>query len=111
MFLIRFFTCLRALTALIAMAGAALFWALDMPLPLLFGPLAACLAAALLGVRLQGMGQVGVAARTILGVAVGASITPELVGQLPLMIKSPARRGILSSCGGVLQIGCIMGLL
>lgn len=90
MFLTRHVTRLRVMTALTAMAGAALFRVLDMPLPFLFGPLAACLTAALLGMRMQGMGQAGVAARTILGVAVGASITPELVGQLPLMMKSIA---------------------
>lgn len=90
MILIRFFTRLRIITVLIAMAGAAVFWALDMPLPFLFGPMAACLGAALFGMQMQGMGEVGVAARTILGVAVGASITPALISQLPLMMKSVA---------------------
>lgn len=90
MFLIRFFTRLRIITLVISMTGAAVFWALDLPLPFLFGPMAACLAAALLGMQMQAMGQVGIAARTILGVAVGASITPALVGQLPLMMTSLA---------------------
>ncbi len=84
------FTLRRALTLAIAAAGTAAFWAADLPLPFLFGPMAFCLIAALAGVRLQGMGQVSVGARTILGVAVGASITPEVVAQLPSMAASVA---------------------
>lgn len=85
-----FFTRRRAATVLIALGGAGLFWLLDIPLPFLFGPMAACLVAALAGARLQGLGQVSVAARTILGVAVGASITPALIGELPAMALSLA---------------------
>lgn len=80
----------RLFTLGIAAAGVAVFLALDLPLPFLFGPMAACLVAALAGVKMQGMGQVGTGARTILGVAVGASITPALVGQLPVMAASLA---------------------
>ena len=80
----------RILTLAVAAAGVALFHVLGLPLPFLFGPMAACLVAALLGVRLQGMGQISIGARTILGVAVGASVTPELVGQLPQMAASLA---------------------
>lgn len=80
----------RALTLALATAGVGVFWALGLPLPFLFGPMTACLLAALAGVRLRGMGQVSVAARTILGVAVGASVTPALVAQLPQMALSVA---------------------
>jgi uncharacterized protein len=80
----------RVATLAIATAGVAVFWLLGLPLPFLFGPMAACLIAALAGARLQGMGQVGIAARTILGVAVGATVTPALVGQLPVMAASLA---------------------
>ncbi len=80
----------RILTLLIASLGAALFWALNIPLPFLFGPMCACLIAALAGVRLQSFGQISVAARTILGVAVGASITPDVVSQIPQMMVSVA---------------------
>jgi len=66
------------------------FLALDLPLPFLFGPLAACLVAALAGVRLQGMGQLAIFARTILGVAVGAAVSPELLRRLPAMMASLA---------------------
>jgi len=80
----------RLLTLAVAIAGTAAFWAADLPLPFLFGPMAGCLVAALAGARLNGFGQVSVGARTILGVAVGASITPAVVGQLPQMAASVA---------------------
>ena len=80
----------RALTVALAVLGTGAFWLTSLPLPFLFGPLIACLGAALLGVPLLGLGQVSVAARTILGVAVGASVTPELVGRLPQIAASVA---------------------
>lgn len=80
----------RGLTLVLAGAGTALFWLLDLPLPFLFGPMAFCLAGALAHLPLKGFGQISVAARTILGVAVGASITTEVVGQLPRMALSVA---------------------
>lgn len=80
----------RFKTVLLAGAGAILFSIIGIPLPFLFGPMAACLVAALAGVRIKGLGQVSVAARTILGVAVGASVTPALIHQLPLMAASIA---------------------
>jgi membrane AbrB-like protein len=80
----------RLWTLVLAGVGAAVLWALNVPLPFLFGPMLACLVAALLGAPLKGPGQVSVAARTILGVAVGASVTPALIGQLPSMALSVA---------------------
>jgi membrane AbrB-like protein len=80
----------RAMTAGIAGAGVAAFWAGGLILPFLFGPMAACLIAALMGARLAGFGQVAVAARTIVGVAVGASITPEVLERVPQMLASLA---------------------
>lgn len=80
----------RALTFVLACAGTLLFWSLDLPLPFLFGPMALCLAGALLHLPLKGFGQVSVAARTILGVAVGASITPTVIMELPRMALSVA---------------------
>jgi membrane AbrB-like protein len=47
--------------------------------------MAACLVMALLRAPLYGLGQVAAGARTALGVAVGASITPAIVAQLPSM--------------------------
>ncbi|ADZ68979.1 AbrB family transcriptional regulator [Polymorphum gilvum] len=86
----KFLTRARLLTILYAAAGVAAFKILGLPLPFLFGPMAACLIAALLGARMQGMGEVGVGARTILGVAVGASITPAVAAALPAMALSLA---------------------
>ncbi len=63
---------------------------LGLPLPFLFGPLLACLIAALAGVPVAGPGKLGVLMRTILGVAIGASITPELIERLPQMAISIA---------------------
>jgi len=80
----------RMLTFTLAAAGTALFWLLDLPLPFLFGPMAFCLVGALAHLPLKGFGQVSVAARTILGVAVGASITPAVIAELPRMALSVA---------------------
>lgn len=80
----------RALTILLALAGTGLFSILGLPLPFLFGPMAFCLLGALTNLPLQGFGQVSVAARTILGVAVGASITPAVIHELPRMAQSVA---------------------
>ena len=80
----------RAETLLIAGVGTGLFKTFGLPLPFLFGPLFGCLVAALARRPLKGFGQVSIGARTILGVAVGASITPEVVSQLPKMAASVA---------------------
>ena len=80
----------RILTFALAAFGTVLFLALGLPLPFLFGPMAACLIAALAHVPIKGFGQVSLAARTILGVAVGASIPPALFAELPRMVTSIA---------------------
>ena len=80
----------RLATLAIAAAGVAVFAALSLPLPFLFGPMAACLAAALAGVPMRGMGRASVAARTVLGVAVGASLTPAVIARIPAMAGSVA---------------------
>lgn len=80
----------RFATLAYAALGTGVFYLLDLPLPFLFGPMAACLLAALLGRQLKGMGPVSKAARTILGVAIGCTVTPELAGQIPLMAASVA---------------------
>ncbi|UXX84610.1 AbrB family transcriptional regulator [Roseovarius pelagicus] len=80
----------RLLTLGVAGSGTAVAWVLGLPLPFLFGPLGACLIAAMIGVPLKRFGWVSTAARTILGVAVGASLTPALVGTIPQMAASVA---------------------
>lgn len=73
----------RGYTLGLAALGAAGFFWLGLPLPMLLGPMAICLVAALAGAQLKGMGQVGIFFRTFLGVAVGSTITPDVVSRLP----------------------------
>ncbi|MXN46410.1 AbrB family transcriptional regulator [Shinella kummerowiae] len=80
----------RCMTVLISAAGVAIFLLLDLPLPFLFGPMAASLVIALCGAPLAGLGQVSIAARSVLGVAIGTSVTPALVAELPSMLASVA---------------------
>ena len=80
----------RMLTLAVAVAGVVAFSLLNLPLPFLFGPMFACLVAALAGAPLLGTGVIGVAARTILGVAIGSAITPEVLHRLPQMLASIA---------------------
>ncbi|MBY6202436.1 AbrB family transcriptional regulator [Maritalea mobilis] len=80
----------QGLTLVLAGIGAVLFWALDFPLPVLFGPLAACLFASLAGAPLKGVRPLSQGMRTILGVAIGASLTPAVIGLLPQMAASVA---------------------
>lgn len=83
-------TARRALTFTIAGLGGAAFLLLHLPLPLLLGPMLACLIAALAGAPLAGAGQFGILMRTFLGVAVGASITPDVLAELPDIAASLA---------------------
>lgn len=80
----------KAAAFAIALAGVALFSALGLPLPWLLGPIFALLAAALAGARVEGAPVAGAAMRTILGVAIGASITPALAHRLGDMALSLA---------------------
>ena len=80
----------RFLTFALAALGGGLFLMLNLPLPLLLGPMLACLVAALAGAPLAGAGEFGVLMRTILGVAVGASITPAVLAGLPEIAGSLA---------------------
>lgn len=78
------------MTVLVAAAGVAVFLLLHLPLPFLFGPMAGALVAALCGAPLAGLGQVSIAARSVLGVAIGTSVTPALMAELPSMLASVA---------------------
>lgn len=78
----------RVFTFAVAGCGGAAFLALGLPLPLLLGPLLACLLAALAGVPMRDAGALGTFMRTFLGVAVGSSITPDLLSRLPDMAIS-----------------------
>ncbi|WP_050526675.1 AbrB family transcriptional regulator [Pseudorhodobacter aquimaris] len=91
-------------TLILAALGTAIFSVLGLPLPFLFGPMLACLIAALWGAPLRGTGQIAVAARTILGVAVGASITPDLITLLPQMALSVALIPLYVLCIGLVGV-------
>ncbi len=78
----------RLATLGLSAAGAGAFWWLGLPLPLLLGPMFACLAAALAGMPLKGVPPISEAMRPVLGVAVGASLTPALFARLGDMALS-----------------------
>lgn len=88
----------RLLTAGIAGIGVLLFLWLRLPLPFLLGPMMMCLVFALGGARMLGMGHVGMAFRTILGVAAGSSITPDVMTALPEMVLSLALVPVFVVC-------------
>lgn len=77
-----------ALALCISALGVAGFIALNLPLPWLLGPMFACLIAALSGVKFKAPPLMGDAMRTVLGVAVGASITPAVAERIPEMALS-----------------------
>ncbi|MEM8978311.1 MAG: AbrB family transcriptional regulator [Pseudomonadota bacterium] len=69
----------------IGLLGVGLFSFLDLPLPWLLGPIFACLVAALIGVPLKGVKLINDGMRSILGVAVGATLTPAVLATFPDM--------------------------
>lgn len=70
-------------THAIALLGVGVFIVFHLPLPWLFGPMFACLIAAFLGMPLQAIKPLNAAMRTILGVAVGASVNLPFLMSLP----------------------------
>ena len=92
----------RINTAIAAAVGAAVFVALGLPLPLLLGPMAGCLVAAVSGTRLQDMGWISTYMRTFLGVAIGASITPDLLRDIPGYLPTLAMMPVL-----IIACGCV----
>lgn len=79
-----------SITILIALLGVGAMKLADFPLPWLLGPMFGCLTAALLGVKLTGLPLATNLMRTVLGVAVGASFTPEVAGRIGEMLLSVA---------------------
>lgn len=88
----------------ISLAGVAAFMLLDLPLPWLLGPIAACLLAALSGVPLRGIKPLNDAMRTILGVAVGATLTPAVMATFPAMWTTLALVPVMVIAIGALGI-------
>lgn len=77
-------------TLAISLVGVFLLLLVNAPLPFLFGPMLACLLTAFTKLPLKGIGPISNSARSILGVAVGASITPLVIEQLPIISVSLA---------------------
>ena len=76
-------------------AGAGAFHLLSGPLPYLMGPLFACLIASFAGLQLETFGRLNVYMRTVIGLAAGATITPDLVARLSDMVVTVALTPIL----------------
>ncbi|MEC3860693.1 AbrB family transcriptional regulator [Mesobacterium sp. TK19101] len=93
----------RIIALAVAAVGAAVFVYAGLPLPLLLGPMLACLAAALAGVKMKGMGTLGIFMRTFLGVAVGSSVSPQVVAQMPSYATTlafvPVFILVIAACG------------
>ena len=69
-------------TFAIALLGVMVFIFANLPLPWLLGPITFCLVGALLGVPMKGVKPLNDTMRTILGVAVGATLTPAVMGDI-----------------------------
>ncbi len=82
----------------IAALGAAVFFWLDLPLPFLLGPILFCLIAALAGVRMKGVKVLNDGMRTILGVAVGATLTPTVLAGFPAMLPTLVLVPVMVAC-------------
>ena len=87
-----------------ALAGVGFFHLVDLPLPWLLGPVFACLLTALAGVPMRGIGPVNHAMRTILGVAVGATLTPAVLMTFPAMWPTLALVPVMVIAIGVLGV-------
>ncbi len=88
----------------VAALGVAVFLVLDLPLPWLLGPLTGCLVAALAGVKMSGIKPVNDAMRTILGVAVGATLTPAVAATLPAMWPTLVLVPLMVICIGLIGV-------
>ena len=90
-------------TFCVALVGVAAFHDLHIPLPWHLGTIAASLIAAHLGVPLRGLKVVNDALRTILGVAVGATLTVPVLLSFPAMwptlVLIPLTVGVIGVIG------------
>ncbi|MFP7672692.1 AbrB family transcriptional regulator [Marivita sp. S0852] len=85
-------------------AGVAVFYAVDLPLPWLLGPISACLLAALAGLPLGGVKTLNHSMRTILGVAVGATLTPSVLATFPAMWPTLVLVPVMIACIGAVGV-------
>ena len=89
---------------IIALIGVAIFKWLTLPLPWLLGPIIACLTAALAGVKMRAMTRLNTAMRTILGVAVGATFTPAILGSMTGMWPTLLLIPVMTVCIGLVGV-------
>lgn len=94
---------LQVKTVLICLGFSLLLEQFGAPLPFLFGSLFGCLTASLLGVELAGMPLVSNVSRTVLGVAIGTTLTMEVITTIPRYIPTllivPLYVGLISCVG------------
>ena len=94
---------LQVKTVLICLGFSLLLEQFGAPLPFLFGSLFGCLAASLFGVELAGMPLVSNVSRTVLGVAIGTTLTMEVITTIPRYIPTllivPLYVGLISCVG------------
>ncbi|MEM9843343.1 MAG: AbrB family transcriptional regulator [Pseudomonadota bacterium] len=90
--------------------GVGIFMIADLPLPWLLGPITACLIAALAGVPMRGIKPVNDAMRTVLGVAVGATLTPAVIATFPAMWPTLLLIPVMVACIGAVGIPYFMRL-
>ena len=93
-----------AQTAALAGLGVAAFSFVNLPLPWLLGPLFACLVAALLGIPMAGIKSVNEGMRSILGVAVGATLTPAVLATVPQMWPTLLAVPLMVLCIGAVGV-------
>ncbi|MEL6608002.1 MAG: AbrB family transcriptional regulator [Pseudomonadota bacterium] len=92
----------------VGLLGVAAFHVLSLPLPWLLGPIVACLAAALLRVPMRGIKPLNDAMRTVLGVAVGATMTPAVIATFPAMWPTLILIPVMVVCIGLTGIPYFM---
>ncbi|WP_199223291.1 AbrB family transcriptional regulator [Oricola cellulosilytica] len=91
-------------TFLIAGIGVFFFNAFNLPLPWLLGPIFACLIAAVAGVPMRGIKILNDGMRTILGVAVGATLTPAVLATFPSMLPTLILVPAMVACIGFIGV-------
>ena len=87
-----------------ALTGVGVFHFFDLPLPWLLGPILACLLAALISVPLNTIKVMNESMRTVLGVAVGSTLTPAVLVTFPSMLPTLLLVPVMTVMIGVLGI-------
>ena len=78
----------QAKTVLICLGFSLLLEKIGAPLPFLFGSLFGCLFTSLLGIKLAGIPIVSSVSRSVLGVAIGTTLTMEVITTIPSYVPT-----------------------